>query len=209
MLNRRRLGLAAGMAAAVTLTAAALVASTADAQEIGALAPGFTAATSAGETVSLADYAGETVVLEWTNHGCPFVKKHYSEPRRSMQSLQAEGVVWLTVASSAPGEQGYVTAAEANDLTAARGAAPRAVLLDPEGALGRLYGAETTPHIFVVNADGALVYAGAIDSIASARVEDLDIAENYVRSALADLASDRPVATPTSKAYGCSVKYAF
>lgn len=215
MINRRQIGIAAGMTAAVMLTAGALIASSSASAEpavaIGALAPAFTGETAGGETVSLADYAGRTVVLEWTNHGCPFVQKHYAEPHRNMQALQADaaedGVVWLSVISSAPGKQGHVSAQEAVEINDAREAAPADVILDPAGVIGRAYDAKTTPHMFVIDGDGVVQYAGAIDSIKSSRVSDVPEAENYVRAALEDMAAGAPVATPTSKAYGCSVKY--
>ena len=214
MINRRNLSLAAGMAAAVALTAGALIASTARAEpspRTGQAAPAFTAMDSNGESVSLADFAGKTVVLEWTNDGCPFVRKHYSVPPSNMQSLQkdaaAEDVVWLTVISSAPGKQGYADGARANELTEARGAAPAHVLLDPDGTIGRLYQAKTTPHMFVIDADGAVVYQGAIDSKPSANVADIDKATNYVTAALGSLDAGEPVAVAATKPYGCSVKY--
>lgn len=214
ILSRRHLSLAAGMAAAVALTAGALIASTAEAApsaDVGAAAPAFTGTTSNGETVSLADFAGKTVVLEWTNDGCPFVKKHYATPPANMQSLQAsaaaDDIVWLSVISSRPGSQGHVSPEKANELTSSRGAAPAHVILDESGDIGRLYGAKTTPHMYIVTPEGKLVYDGAIDSIPSAKVEDIAKAENYVTAALADLSAGKPVATPTTKPYGCAVKY--
>jgi len=211
-ITRRHLSLAAGMVAAVALTAGALIASTAQAAPVtGVAAPAFSGVTAAGETISLADFAGKTVVLEWTNDGCPFVKKHYATPPANMQSLQAlaaeDGHVWISVISSARGEQGYADAARANELTASRGAAPTHVVLDEAGTIGRLYGAKTTPHMFVITADGRLAYDGAIDSKPSARVEDFAVATNYVTAALADIRAGKPVATPVTKPYGCSVKY--
>jgi hypothetical protein len=213
-INRRNLSLAAGMAAAVALTAGALIASTARADaglSTGRPAPAFTAITSSGETVSLADFAGRTVVLEWTNDGCPFVSKHYARPPGNMQGLQAAAAagdaVWLTVISSAPGKQGYADAARANELTASRDAAPAHVLLDPDGTLGRLYKAKTTPHMFIIGPNGALAYQGAIDSAASANVADIATATNYVRDALSSLAAGHPVAVKSTRPYGCSVKY--
>ena len=211
-ITRRHLSLAAGMVAAVALTAGALIASTAQAAPVtGVAAPAFSGVTAAGETISLADFAGKTVVLEWTNDGCPFVKKHYATPPANMQSLQAlaaeDGHVWISVISSARGEQGYADAARANELTASRGAAPTHVVLDEAGTIGRLYGAKTTPHMFVITADGRLAYDGAIDSKPSARVEDIAVATNYVTAALADIRAGKPVATPVTKPYGCSVKY--
>lgn len=212
--SRRNFSLAAGMAAAVALTAGALIASTAEAAPsaaVGASAPAFTGKTSNGETVSLSDFAGKTVVLEWTNDGCPFVKKHYSTPPSNMQTLQktatGDDIVWLTVISSRPGSQGHVTPDEANELTTSRGAAPSHVILDESGDIGRLYGAKTTPHMYVVTPEGELVYDGAIDSIPSAKVDDIAKAENYVTAALGNLEAGEPVATPATKPYGCAVKY--
>lgn len=214
MFSRRNVSLAAGMAAAVALTAGALIASTADASPLvtpGDAAPGFTATNTNGEPVSLADFSGKTIVLEWTNDGCPFVQKHYATPPANMQTLQADAVaddvVWLSVISSAPGKQGHVTGDEANALTAMRDAMPRHVLLDASGDVGRLYGAKTTPHMYVIGPDGMLAYEGAIDSKPSARVDDIADATNYVRAALASVAAGEPVAVASSKPYGCSVKY--
>ena len=214
ILSRRHLSLAAGMAAAVALTAGALIASTAEAAPsagVGSTAPAFTGITSNGETVSLADFAGKTVVLEWTNDGCPFVKKHYADPPSNMQSLQksasADDIVWLTVISSRAGAQGHVSPEKANELTTSRGAAPAHVILDESGDIGRLYGAKTTPHMYVVTPEGELVYDGAIDSIPSAKVDDIAKAENYVTAALADLEAGKQVATATTKPYGCAIKY--
>lgn len=211
-ITRRHLSLAAGMATAVALSAGALIASTAQAAPAtGSAAPGFSGVTSAGKTISLADFAGKTVVLEWTNDGCPFVKKHYAAPPHNMQTLQksaaADDIVWISVISSAEGEQGYADAARANELTTSRGAAPAHVVLDAEGAIGKLYGAKTTPHMFIITPDGDLVYDGAIDSKATAKVADIGAATNYVTAALADLEAGLPVATPVTKPYGCAVKY--
>ena len=213
-INRSNLSLAAGMAAAVALTAGALIASTANSEagiRPGQPAPDFIAVDSNGEAVSLADFTGKTIVLEWTNAGCPFVRKHYARPPGNMQGLQAdaagEGTVWLTVISSAPGQQGYVDGARANQLTEERGAAPAHVLLDPDGTLGRLYKARTTPQMFVVAPDGTLAYTGAIDSVASANVADIAAATNHVRDALDSLAAGEPVGITSTKPYGCSVKY--
>jgi len=214
MLSRRHLSLAAGMAAAVALTAGALIASTAEASpaaDIGSTAPAFTGLTSNGESVSLADFAGKTVVLEWTNDGCPFVVKHYADPPSNMQTLQkaaaSDDIVWLSVISSNKGEQGHATPARANELTTSRGAAPAHVILDESGDIGRLYGAKTTPHMYIITPEGELVYDGAIDSIPSARVDDIPKATNYVTAALTELAAGQPVSTPVTKPYGCSVKY--
>jgi peroxiredoxin len=188
---------------------AALPAFAGGSPRIGAAAPDFTGTGSNGEQVHLADLKGKTIVLEWTNDGCPYVHKWYSSG--AMQKLQRDaaalGVVWLTIASSAPGEEGYVDAAKANDDTMSRKAAPAHVLLDPQGAIGRLYGAQTTPHIFVIRPDGALAYAGGADSIASTRIADMGKAEPYAREAIEAVAAGKPVAHPLTRPYGCSVKY--
>ncbi|MGE3479591.1 MAG: redoxin domain-containing protein [Dongiaceae bacterium] len=179
------------------------------APQIGQPAPSFFATDSFGKNVSSADFKGKMVILEWTNHDCPFVRKHYNSG--NMQALQkkytGQGVVWLTVISSAPGKQGYVTGVEANEINAKRDAAPTAVLIDADGKIGKAYDAKTTPHMYIIEPNGNLAYMGAIDSINSADVEDIEKAKNYVDLAMADLAANRPVAEPFTKAYGCGVKY--
>jgi peroxiredoxin len=179
------------------------------APQTGAAAPEFTGLDSRGSTHTLAGYRGKTVVLEWTNHECPYTVKHYATG--NMQNLQAaaigSGVIWLTVVSSRPGTQGYVEAAEADRLTATRKAQPTAVLLDPKGQLGRLYGASTTPHMFVIDGAGALVYMGAIDDRPAASPASVKGARNYVREALDAIAAGRPIAVTSTRPYGCSVKY--
>lgn len=173
-------------------------------------APAFSARTADGKALDLASLKGKTVVLEWTNHDCPYVKKHYSSG--NIPALQkdatAKGVVWLQVISSAPGEQGFVEGAQAIELNGKRGATPTNTLLDPTGQLGKLYGAQTTPHLYIVNAEGQLVYKGGIDSIASNKVDDLARAEPYVKLALAEVAAGRKPNPANTKPYGCSVKYA-
>lgn len=173
-------------------------------------APAFTATTADGKTVNLADFKGKTVVLEWTNHDCPYVRKHYGSGNMQGQqkAAAAQGVVWLQVISSAPGQQGFVDGATAVKLNAERGAAPAATLLDPKGDLGKLYGAQTTPHLYVIKADGTLAYKGGIDSIASADKADIAKAEPYVAEALAAVAAGRKVEKASTRPYGCSVKYA-
>lgn len=175
----------------------------------GQAAPDFTLPGADGKPLSLNSLRGKTVVLEWTNHDCPYVRKHYSGG--NMQGLQkdaaAQGVVWLQVISSAPGSQGHVDGAAAMKLNADRQARPAGTLLDPEGRVGRLYGAKTTPHLYIVNAQGLLVYAGGIDSIASSRVDDIAKAEPYVRNALAEVAAGKPVSKASTRPYGCSIKY--
>jgi hypothetical protein len=159
--------------------------------------------------VSLASYQGKVVVLEWTNHECPYVRKHYESG--NMQGLQREatgqGVVWLTLISSSEGTQGYVTPPQADELTTSRKAAPTAVLLDTKGVAGKLYGATNTPHMYVVDKVGMLVYAGAIDDRPTSRRADVPGANNYVRAALEAVAAGQPVKTPITRAYGCTVKY--
>src|SRR5208283_2730917 len=175
----------------------------------GAPAPVFSARDIAGKTVSLGDYAGKIVILEWTNDGCPFVGKHYDSG--NMQALQRKattaGVIWLTIASSAPGEQGYVTPAEAKADLARWQATPTDYLLDPEGAVGRLYDARATPHMVVIDKSGKIAYMGAIDDTPSTRLADVKTARNYVAAALDEIAAGKPVSTAVTLAYGCSIKY--
>jgi peroxiredoxin len=179
------------------------------APEAGKPAPDFSAVDSNGKTVKLSDFRDKIVVLEWTNDGCPYVKKHYNSG--NMQSLQkdatAKGAVWLTIVSSAPGLQGYVDGAAANALTASRGAAPTAVLLDPEGTVGRLYDARTTPHMFIVDRAGTLVYMGGIDDQPTRDPAGIATAKNYVRAALSEVMEGKPVTEAVTRPYGCSVKY--
>lgn len=194
------------LALAAVLVAAPLPAS---AVSVGSLAPGFTATDAAGRPVSLASFHGKTVVLEWTNQGCPFVGHMYSSG--VMQELQrkaaADGVVWLSVISSAPGRQGYLSGPQVAKWKARTEAAPADVLLDPTGALGHQYDARTTPHMFVIDGTGKLVYAGAIDDTPSTRPQDARTARNYVVLALQALKTGQPVSPAVTKSYGCSVKY--
>jgi hypothetical protein len=177
--------------------------------EVGTPAPPFTVADSSGRPVSLADYKGKFVVLEWTNDGCPFVQHYYTHG--NMQALQSEytgkGVVWLSIVSSAPGRQGYVTGSEADRLTQTRKAHPTAVLLDPSGTVGHLYKAKTTPDMYVIDPAGTLVYEGAIDSRPSTDPDDITGATAYVKLALDAAMSGKPVATAVTSPYGCSIKY--
>lgn len=195
---------------AFAVTAAIAISSAAfAAPQIGQPAPAFRAVDSNGKARSLADFRGKTVVLEWTNAECPYVKKHYSGNMQALQKAAArDGVVWLTINSGAPGKQGHVNGAGANAIVKAKGAAPAAYLLDPQGSIGRAYAAKTTPHMYVVDPAGKLVYMGGIDDTPTADVADIKTAKNYLTAALADLKSKRPVAVATSKPYGCSVKYA-
>ena len=193
--------LATGMMANGVAAAASL--------QIGQPAPDFTATDSKGNAINLSQYRGKTVVLEWTNAECPFTHKHYASG--NMQSIQAlaqkNGVVWLSVISSAPGKQGYVNGPAADALTQSRHAAPTAVLLDPSGTVGRLYGAKTTPHMFVIDKNGALQYMGGIDSIATPDAEDIAKAEPYLKEAMLAVARGGPVTHAVTRPYGCSVKY--
>lgn len=177
--------------------------------KVGAEAPTFTAVDSQGKPVNLSDYKGKTVVLEWTNDGCPYVRKHYGSG--NMQALQKkwtdQGIVWLSVISSPPGEQGFATANRANELTKDRKASPTAVLLDPKQDIARTYGALVTPHMYIIAPEGKLVYAGAIDDKPTTRNGDITGAKNYVDDALSELKSGKPVSTQATRAYGCNVKY--
>ncbi len=180
------------------------------AARVGEPAPDFTATDSNGKVHKLSEYQGKFVVLEWTNRGCPYTQKHYNSG--NMQRLQREwtgrGVIWLTVISSAPGKQGYLTASEENAYVKQVNAAPTAVLMDPTGALGHLYDAKTTPHMFIISPQGTLIYDGAIDDRPTTDLADVNGAKNYVTAALVEATSGKPVSTPTSRPYGCSVKYA-
>lgn len=172
-------------------------------------APDFSAMDSNGATHSLAALRGKIVVLEWTNHECPYVRKHYGA--NNMQNLQREvtgaGAVWFTVISSAQGEQGHVPPDQANNLTKTRNAAPTAVLLDPKGTIGRAYSAQTTPHMYVINQQGMLVYMGGIDSIATTRAADLQQAIPYLHDAFRAVMEGKPVHNAVTRPYGCSIKY--
>jgi hypothetical protein len=176
---------------------------------VGQPAPDFTAVDSNGKQHRLSDFKGKTLVLEWTNHDCPYVRKHYDSG--NMQALQkaatGKGVVWLSIISSAPGKQGHVPGEEANRLTSTRNASPTAVLLDESGDIGRLYGAKTTPHMYVIDSAGTLVYMGGIDSIPTTDQDDIQRATNYVDAALSALSSGQPVKEAVTRPYGCSVKY--
>jgi peroxiredoxin len=177
--------------------------------DLGKPAPLFTGTDSNGRSWSLADLRGKVVVLETTNHQCPYVAKHYRAGNMQAQQREAtaKGVIWLSVAASAPGEEGYVTAAEANQLTASRHAAPTAVILDPQSRIARAYGATVTPHMYIVDASGVLVYKGGIDSIPSADTADIARATQYVRVALDEILAGKPVAEASTRPYGCSLKY--
>ena len=192
------------------LAAAALVTAPALAEvQIGKPAPNFKANDVNGQVVSLSDFRGKTVVLEWNNPECPFVRKHYSSG--NMQKTQAaatkEGVVWLTINSSAPGKQGHVDGVKAKSMIATQKAQPTAYLLDPQGKLGNGYGAKTTPHMYIINPRGTLVYMGGIDDKPSPNPADINGARNHVLTALSELKAGKPVSVATSRPYGCAVKY--
>ena len=172
-------------------------------------APNFTLTDTNGQKHSLADYKGKFVVLEWFNPDCPFVKKHYNSG--NMPNLQkqytAKGVIWLSINSSAPGKQGNYTPQGFNKFMADKGASPTAVLLDTDGKVARLYDAQTTPHMFVIDPKGMLIYQGAIDDTPGTDIADLKTAKNYVSAALDAAMNGKPVAVSTTKSYGCSIKY--
>lgn len=176
---------------------------------VGEAAPEFTGTDSHGQTHKLSDYRGKYVVLEWTNNGCPFTKKHYDSG--NMQALQkgwtAKGVVWLTILSSHPGAQGYMTAAAENAYMERMHAAPTAAILDPTGAIGHEYDAKTTPDMYIIDPQGKLIYAGAIDNKATTDLADVKDAANYVSAALQEAMGGQAVAVAYTRPYGCSVKY--
>ncbi len=177
--------------------------------EIGAAAPAFTLPDSDGNDHSLSDYEGKWVILEWLNYGCPFVQKHYGSG--NMQKLQTEygekGVIWLSVVSSAPGQQGHYEPAEMNAMNAENGNKAAAVLLDPAGGVGMAYGAKTTPQMYVIDPEGLLLYNGAIDDRPTPRLEDIEGAHSYLVQAIEEAMAGEPVTRTTTQPYGCSVKY--
>jgi hypothetical protein len=195
---------------ALLLCAALTFASAARAARVGDAAPQFSGTDSNGQTHKLSDYKGKFVVLEWTNNGCPYTRKHYVSG--NMQALQKQwtgkGVVWLTILSSAPGQQGYMSAAQENSYIGEEHAAPTAAILDPQGTIGHLYSAKTTPHMYVIDPDGKLIYEGAIDDHATTDAGDVAASKNYVSAALTAALAGQPVATAYTRPYGCSVKYA-
>jgi peroxiredoxin len=190
--------------------AVALAGSVWAAASVGQPAPAFTAQDVTGRTVSLADFKGKPVVLEWVNPGCPFVRKHYDSA--NMQGTQkealAKGAVWLAINSTATDSRDYLSPAAMAQWMRQQGAAATATLMDTDGRIGRAYGARVTPHMYVIDAQGMLAYAGAIDSIPTSRAADVDKATNHVKQALAEVVAGKPVSTPTTRAYGCTIKYA-
>ena len=200
-----RRSLMLGGAAIALMPALAFAAS----PDVGKPAPLFTAVDSNGKSWSLAELKGKVVVIETTNHDCPYVRKHYTAKNMQTQQREAaaKGVVWLTSASSATGEEGYVTASQANELTRSRDAAPAAVLLDPQSRIARAYGATVTPHMYIIDASGILVYKGGIDSIPSSDIADIPKAKQYVRIGLGEVLAGKPVSDSSTRPYGCSLKY--
>jgi len=194
----------------VSLLAFALPALAADEAAVGSAAPNFTLTDSNGQQHSLSDFEGKYVVLEWLNHDCPFVVKHYETGNMQMlqRTVTEDGGVWLSIISSAPGKQGYLTSEEANKLSEEKNAAHTGLLFDPEGTVGKMYGAKTTPHMYIINPEGELIYAGAIDDKPSTRKSDVEGAHNYVMAALTQAKAGEEITNPTTTAYGCSVKYA-
>ena len=187
----------------------AIVAAPAAAQQVGKPAPNFQLKDVNGKSVSLAAFKGKTVVLEWNNPQCPFVRKHYDSG--NMQKTQAaarrEGVVWLTINSGAPGKQGHMSAAEAKAQVAKEKSVVTAYLLDPSGTVGKRYGAKTTPHMYVIGKTGTVLYNGGIDDRPTPSKADIERANNLVLAALSDVKAGKAVATPSSRPYGCAVKY--
>jgi peroxiredoxin len=181
----------------------------AQAPEIGKSAPGFTLPDTHGAQHALSQYAGKWVVLEWLNYDCPYVKKHYSSGNipGQQKKWRDQGVVWLAIVSSAPGTQGYFEPDAMNARSASDGSSATAVLLDPEGTVGHAYDARTTPHMFVIDPQGIVRYMGGIDDKPTARVDDLKTATQLVDQALTELFAGKEVSVPTSRPYGCSVKY--
>ena len=192
------------IAVALVLAAPAIAA-----PQVGGQAPNFRLNDTNGQTVTLDQFKGRVVVLEWNNPGCPFVKKHYDSG--NMQKTQAaaknDGVVWLSINSGAPGKQGHMNGTEAKALVAAQKAQPTAYLLDPNGTVGKGYGAVTTPHMYIVDKAGKLVYAGAIDDKPTANKNDIPGARNHVLAALGELKAGKAVSVATTRPYGCAVKY--
>ena len=205
-----------GMAAIALLTAGVLASCAEEAvafdsapPEVGKAAPAFSVADTNGKTHSLEQYRGKWVVLEWLNHGCPFVRNHYDTG--TMQALQKkyvdQGVIWLSVVSSAPGKQGHYSNEKANELTKEKNASPTAVLIDAPGTVGRAYHARTTPHMFVINPEGNVVYMGGIDDTSTTDAERLRTAKPLVDLALGEALAGKPVTVASSQPYGCNVKY--
>lgn len=196
------LALVAGVALVATTSAGAAV-------SVGQPAPAFTVTDTGGKTVSLADFKGKHVVLEWVNPGCPFVQKHYNSANMpgTQKDATGQGVVWLAVNSTNTGAGDYMAPTKLAGWMKDKGGAPTATLMDADGKVGRAYGARTTPHMYVIDPQGKLVYAGAIDSKPTANPADIKTATNYVKQAVGESLAGKPVSVATTQAYGCSVKY--
>lgn len=203
------LSMSLSLVAAMLIAASSFPGAARAAARVGSKAPAFSVTDSQGKTHKLSDYKGKYVVLEWFNHGCPFVRKHYGSG--NMQALQkkwtAKDVVWLAVNSGAKNKQGFEDAEKTNETAKEKGTAATAILLDTSGKMGKAFGATATPHMFVIDPKGKVIYAGAIDSIASTEQDDIAKATNYVDEALQAALAGEPVKTPQSQAYGCGVKY--
>lgn len=198
------------MAAAVALGSTLLIGAPAHAAPaVGQKAPDFVAMDTRGKQHQLSDFAGKYVVLEWTNPGCPFVRKHYGSGNMpaTQKAATAKGVVWLAINSTERAASDYLQPAALDSWMKTQSAAPTAVLMDEDGTIGQAYGARTTPHIFIIDPKGTLVYAGGIDSIPSARPDDIKTATNYVNQALGEAFGGRPISAAATRPYGCSIKY--
>jgi len=198
------------MAAAVALGSTLLIGAPAHAAPaVGQKAPDFVAVDTRGKQHQLSDFAGKYVVLEWTNPGCPFVRKHYGSGNMpaTQKAATAKGVVWLAINSTERAASDYLQPAALDSWMKTQSAAPTAVLMDEDGTIGQAYGARTTPHIFIIDPKGTLVYAGGIDSIPSARPDDIKTATNYVNQALGEAFGGRPISAAATRPYGCSIKY--
>jgi AhpC/TSA family len=194
--------------AALSPFASLLLPATAQAATVGQPAPDFTLMDTAGQPVKLSQFKGRPVVLEWNNPGCPFVKKHYQGNMQALQKeVTAQGGVWLAINSTRDDSGDYLAPAQLGRWMTEQKASPTATLMDEDGKVGQAFAARVTPHMYIVDARGVLVYAGGIDSIASARVDDIPKATNYVRQAMAEIKAGKPVSVANSRAYGCSVKY--
>jgi peroxiredoxin len=194
----------------IALAATAVLAAPAIAAvQVGQPAPNFRVNDANGKVVQLSDFKGKTVVLEWNNPGCPFVKKHYDSGnmQKAQAAAAAQGVVWLTINSGAPGKQGHMEWQAARDFVAKSGVKSTHYLLDPKGVVGKGYGATTTPHMYIVNPQGNVVYAGGIDDKPTANAADIPGARNHVLAALTELKAGKAVSVASSRPYGCSVKY--
>lgn len=195
-----------------TLAATALLVTTGTAHAaaaVGQPAPNFTLRDATGKAVKLSDFKGKHVVLEWTNPGCPFVQKHYNSGNMpaTQKDAMGKGVVWLAINSTDKGHPDYLEPAKLVAWKQGQKSTPSAVLMDEEGTVGRIYGARTTPHMYIVNPQGNLIYAGGIDSIPSARVDDIKTATNYVRQGVNEALAGKPLSAAVTQPYGCSVKY--